>query len=143
MSDMVTAGADLQEFARKERPISDFQLHLDKQDYERNRNYLRDAQQSVTRWEIELMTLRTREKDGRGICDQIGQLAKNHPEFTRDLEKAKAILVKITAQRSAKEINLANARVRVEFFQKAVTTSHTPAIQRSDEVSRLMKQLAG
>jgi len=119
------------------------QLHLDEQALERNRNYLADAQSMVVRFEFELTALRGREKEGRGICDQIGQLATNHPEHARDLEKAKAVLVKIASLRSLAEQNLANARDRTKFFQDAVTASHTPAIQRSEKVRRLMRQIAG
>jgi hypothetical protein len=138
-----TAGADLQAFSRKERPTSDFQLHMDEQTLEYNRNYLADAQTAVAHWEIDVKGLSVREKEGRGICDQIGQLAKSHPEFVRDLEKAKAVLGKITAAKEQKEQNLANARVRVKQFEDAVTASHTPAIQRAEKVRRLMKQMAG
>jgi ElaB/YqjD/DUF883 family membrane-anchored ribosome-binding protein len=119
------------------------QLHLDEQALERNRNFLADAQNAVLRWEIDLKTLRGREKDARGICDQIGELAKSHPEHVRDLEKAKAVVGKITALRSEKEQNLADARARVKQFEDAVTITHTPAIQRAEKVRRLMKQIAG
>jgi ElaB/YqjD/DUF883 family membrane-anchored ribosome-binding protein len=116
---------------------------MDEQTLEYNRNYLADAQTAVAHWEIDVKGLSVREKEGRGICDQIGQLAKSHPEFVRDLEKAKAVLGKITAAKEQKEQNLANARVRVKQFEDAVTASHTPAIQRAEKVRRLMKQMAG
>ena len=141
-----TPGADLHAFLRaaRENPrTSDMQLHLDEQALERNRNFLADAQNAVLRWEIDLKTLRGREKDARGICDQIGELAKSHPEHVRDLEKAKAVVGKITALRSEKEQNLADARARVKQFEDAVTITHTPAIQRAEKVRRLMKQIAG
>jgi hypothetical protein len=143
MSEMVTAGADLQEFLRPDRPTSDFQLHMDAQQLERNRNYLADAQNAVVRYEIELTSLRARGQEARGICRQLEELAKNHTEHVRDLQKAEAILVKLTSAKIPKETNLANARARVKFFEDAVKASNTPAMQRAEKVRLLMKQLAG
>jgi hypothetical protein len=139
-------GADLHAFLRTataDALTSGMHLQLDEQALERNRNHLAEARNTATRLEIETAALRSSEERRRGLCDEIGRLAKNHPQHDRDLEKAKAVLGKMRAAIAVKEHHLAFARDRVKFFQEAVTAGNTPAIQRAEKVRRLMQQIVG
>lgn len=140
-------GADLHEFLRKAtedaRKSGTLRRGEQEQELERNRNFLKFHQNALATLEIEEKALRSRENEGRGICDQIGQLATNHPEHSRDFEKAKAILCKITIRRASVEQHLANCRDNVKRYENAVEASNTPALQRSEKIRHLMHLIAG